>query len=89
MKPEILDALNYFQLATQASAIFIRLPKEIAYLVKNSGGVSYGTIPPELLDNKIESLGDCRVEIIAQRGNDGEYVLPDINLLEHEREIDY
>lgn len=89
MKPEILDALNYFQLATQASAIFIRLPKEIAYLVQNSGEISYGIIPPELLEDTIKSLGECRIEIIAQRGGNGEYVLPDINLLEHEREIDY
>lgn len=90
MRQDIVTALKYFKRETSATAVFIHLQEEAAYMIQENEEDIYGFIPVSELDEFIERLGVChQIQIISQCDKWGNYVLPDVELLEFEEEIDY
>lgn len=90
MRQDIVNALDYFRRETSATAVFIRIQEGVAYSIEEELNNRYGFIPSFELDEFIKRLRvSHQIQIIAQRDNQGNYVLPDIELLEFEKEIDY
>lgn len=90
MRQEIVIALDYFKSETSATAVFIRIQDEVAYSIEEDSKTRYGFISISELDEFIERLGVChQIQIISQRDRQGNYALPDVELLKFEKEIDY
>lgn len=90
MRRDIVTALDYFKCNTSATAVFIHLQEEVAYSIEENVKTTYGFIPATELEEFIERLGMCHlIQVISQCDENGNYVLPDIELMEFEKEIDY
>ncbi len=90
MRRDIVTALNYFKRDTSATAVFIHIQEKVAYSIEEDSKTRYGFIPILELDEFIRRLGCChQIQIISQRDKQGNYMLPDVELLEFEKEIDY
>lgn len=90
-KPDLTDVFNYYRNKTSASALFIRVGNEYAYSIKNANGsCSIGHIALSLLEWAIDSwCANKSVQVITHIDGDGRCSLPDTDIIEEEKQLDY
>lgn len=87
---DVVEALRYFQKQTSADIQMIRVADEYAFSMASPGvPPMIGMIEARDLPAFMEQWSTYAINITSCRNSNGEHVLPDIALMEKERELDY